>query len=669
MSRQTVSQTQASQQKPAMTQSGLLQRKCACGNHTPAGGECAECAKKETGLQRKLAIGASNDPLEREADRVADQVLAIPTNAAGSDAPPRIQRFTGQSNGQQDTAPASVERVLSRPGSPLEPALRFDMEQRFGRDFSRVRVHSGAAAEQSARDVNAAAYTLGHNVVFGAGQMAPETPEGRRLIAHELTHVVQQTDVDGLRVGRSNVQVGFSPISPLSRIGIQRQTGADNQARATPDMMRIYSFGPTGAGRMVMRSGTTIFPPAAPVDAKGNELVRAGTTAQPIRSRFGRYFTLDERHRPYPPPVPTCAVKAVVEWTPDDGSAPSKDQQVDDAAQHYAAGEPLSTKLGSEYIFPNDRPGVLTLGYIFNNPDLPFLLMGHSVHFVDDPAVPPGATVLANDVKGPLSAAAAPAEPRAATDAPAKAGGGAPEKKPEAKGTPRPPSPSAQNAPPTAAGQIKELTELIKKTSDAAVKDPLVRKLRDLLSRLQPFMPAKDAQKEIDDAIKSLIKDGADAGIMAILKAVTGKSPSTMPENRTQTGPNVPPKDLGEHILQGPKIPIKDAPALPSSTSFHYRNGPQKSYQAGAPITFTLVPPDNFNSLQGAKRLVIVAEADRNAPNPERFARVDLESGSPKPIELQAPQKPGKYVIRVDIGLGFDFSNMQEFEVNAPQKK
>ena len=66
------------------------------------------------------------------------------------------------------------------------------MEQRFGHDFSQVRVHSGGAAEQSARDVNANAYTVGHNIVFGAGQFAPETHEGRRLLAHELTHVAQQ---------------------------------------------------------------------------------------------------------------------------------------------------------------------------------------------------------------------------------------------------------------------------------------------------------------------------------------------------------------------------------------------------------------------------------------------------------------------------------------------
>lgn len=171
---------------------GILQRKCACGNQVFGSGECAECAKKKGMLQRKLAIGASNDPLEREADRVADQVMAAPAHHSVSGAPPRIQRYSGYSNGQMGAAPSSVHQVLASPGRPLEPTLRQDMEQRFGHDFSHVRVHSGTAAEQSARDVRAHAYTVGHNMVFGADRLAFGTCEGRRLIAHELTHVIQQ---------------------------------------------------------------------------------------------------------------------------------------------------------------------------------------------------------------------------------------------------------------------------------------------------------------------------------------------------------------------------------------------------------------------------------------------------------------------------------------------
>jgi len=174
---------------------GILQRKCACGNQTVAGGECEECAKKKSGLQRKLAIGTSNDPLEQEADRVADQVMAASAHSVVRGAPLHIQRYAAQAIEGADTAPASVDRVLASSGRPLEPVLRQDMEQRFGHDFSQVRVHSGMAAEQSARDVNADAYTVGHNIVFGMDRFAPGTHAGRRLISHELTHVVQQASV------------------------------------------------------------------------------------------------------------------------------------------------------------------------------------------------------------------------------------------------------------------------------------------------------------------------------------------------------------------------------------------------------------------------------------------------------------------------------------------
>jgi outer membrane protein OmpA-like peptidoglycan-associated protein len=146
-----------------------------------------------SGLQRKLAIGASNDPLEREADQVANQVMATPTHSTINSALLRIQHYAGQATGQADMVPASVDRVLASSGRPLEPVLRQDMEQRFGQDFSRVRVHSGAAAEQSARDVSAHAYTVGHNVVFGTGGDQLYTDAGRQLLAHELAHVVQQS--------------------------------------------------------------------------------------------------------------------------------------------------------------------------------------------------------------------------------------------------------------------------------------------------------------------------------------------------------------------------------------------------------------------------------------------------------------------------------------------
>jgi hypothetical protein len=145
-------------------------------------------------LQKKLSIGTNNDPLEQEADRVADQVLSSPMDSSISHSAPRIQRFAlHAAESTNDTAPSSVDNVLASSGRPLEPPIKNDMSQRFGHDFSDVRVHSGAAAQQSARDVNANAYTVGNNIVFGAGHYAPTTHQGKRLLAHELTHVVQQS--------------------------------------------------------------------------------------------------------------------------------------------------------------------------------------------------------------------------------------------------------------------------------------------------------------------------------------------------------------------------------------------------------------------------------------------------------------------------------------------
>ena len=194
-------ESQSAVREPAPESSGaahllLLQRKCACGNRTIDGDECTLCAKEKSSLQRKLTIGASNDPLEQEADRISDQILALPIHPPVNGAPSHIQRYVGRATESAYTAPASVDRVLASPGRPLEPALQQDMEHRFGHDFSRVRVHTGAAAEQSARDVSAHAYTVGHNLVFDSGRFASGTHEGRRLIAHELTHVVQQSGSD-----------------------------------------------------------------------------------------------------------------------------------------------------------------------------------------------------------------------------------------------------------------------------------------------------------------------------------------------------------------------------------------------------------------------------------------------------------------------------------------
>ncbi len=149
--------------------------------------------KSSARIQAKLTVNTPWDIYEQEADKVADRVLAATAHYANSGALSRIQRFTGASTGQAMAAPASVDRVLASPGRSLPLALRQEMEQRIGHDFSQVRVHDDASAHLAARGQLAHAFTVGTHIVFNRGRYEPSSIGGKRLLAHELAHVVQQT--------------------------------------------------------------------------------------------------------------------------------------------------------------------------------------------------------------------------------------------------------------------------------------------------------------------------------------------------------------------------------------------------------------------------------------------------------------------------------------------
>jgi hypothetical protein len=158
-------------------------------------------------IQAKLGIGAVDDPLEREADGIAEQVVRAPSaqikvacggRGAGSSEVKSeqgadiLRRRPGVEHIHRSEVPATVHKVLTSPGQPLDSAARAFMEPRFGYDLSKVRIHSDALAANSARSIGAVAYTVGSQIVFGAGRLAPATTEGRALLAHELAHVLQQ---------------------------------------------------------------------------------------------------------------------------------------------------------------------------------------------------------------------------------------------------------------------------------------------------------------------------------------------------------------------------------------------------------------------------------------------------------------------------------------------
>jgi hypothetical protein len=165
-------------------------------------------------IQAKLEIGAVDDPLEREADRVAEQVMRMPEPAAAmtSQGNPVVRRNCANCKKEDDehkkiarkefggavgldrmTAPPIVHQVMRSQGEQLDPASRAFFEPRFGRDFGSVRLHTDSLAARSAQEMSALAYTVGRHLIFAGGQHTPNTRAGRQLLAHELAHVVQQS--------------------------------------------------------------------------------------------------------------------------------------------------------------------------------------------------------------------------------------------------------------------------------------------------------------------------------------------------------------------------------------------------------------------------------------------------------------------------------------------
>jgi hypothetical protein len=201
-------------------------------------------------LQAKLTIGCSDDPLEAEADKLAEQV----TQSRGCDdsitpaitaMPPRVSRkcveceqegehentvrrkpTRGTSVDVGGAAPASVHKALRGPSHALDTNCRTFFESRLGYDLSNVRIHTDPCGADSAATVNAHAYTVGQDVVFGSGRYQPSTDEGRRLLAHELVHTIQQrtqplSTEEPRNISRSPLQVSRedAPPSKGSKVG------------------------------------------------------------------------------------------------------------------------------------------------------------------------------------------------------------------------------------------------------------------------------------------------------------------------------------------------------------------------------------------------------------------------------------------------------------------
>ncbi len=179
---------------------------------------------RSTGAQAKLTVGQPNDKYEQEADRVADQVMRMPepklqrqsepeeeeetlqTKPLANQITPLLQRqeeppeeeeeLQGKSKtGETHTVTSNLESRINRMkagGQALDPAIRNFFEPRFRHDFSNVRIHTGSDENRLATKLGAAAFTVGKDVVLGDAQYQPDSTESKKLLAHELTHVVQQ---------------------------------------------------------------------------------------------------------------------------------------------------------------------------------------------------------------------------------------------------------------------------------------------------------------------------------------------------------------------------------------------------------------------------------------------------------------------------------------------
>ena len=163
-------------------------------------------------LQAKLQMGSPGDPYEREADQAADTVMRMaetnPKTAVHGEFAESGSRFAALGSFEEDTVrrmedgSAALElssRVeqdiasLRGGGMPMPEDTRNFFESRFGYDFSQVRIHADSRAGETAKAIQAKAFTVGSDIAFAPGQYSPQTMEGRRLLAHELAHVIQQT--------------------------------------------------------------------------------------------------------------------------------------------------------------------------------------------------------------------------------------------------------------------------------------------------------------------------------------------------------------------------------------------------------------------------------------------------------------------------------------------
>lgn len=218
--------------------------------------------------------------------------------------------------------------------------------------------------------------------------------------------------------------------------------------------------------------------------------------------------------------------------------------------------------------------------------------------------------------------------------------------------------------------QGEALADLVTRIGDAARRDPIVRKLRDVIVKVQPVLPDGEAKKKIDKAIDDLVEKGIKEGIKALLTAVVGKAPTEV--NREQPkpqGPSMEERDLKERILKSPELPLPfDKPPKLRRNAFEFV-GLARSYKASKYFDFKLRTPDWFQpgGKLGAGWVVIGAkdEFDKTSGRPRRLRDKRIDSRGELPMSLAAPDDAGRYVVFIVVGSGPENHPVHEFEVTT----
>jgi hypothetical protein len=281
------------------------------------------------------------------------------------------------------TALSIVSDVLRSPGESLDRATQNFMESRFAHDFSGVRVHTDEHAANSARSINALAYTLGSHVVFGANQFAPSTRKGRKLIAHELAHVVQQSGATIAEPRISQNDRSEREADAASKIATENSPGTTPSL--TPNTgglmaQNLPTATPTGGGAWSSDLLTIIFDSNrqncfGAADVSGVD--RYSNCGSPERGQFcqslsvpyeARFF-VDRATQPRPKPFTPPTVRAALDFVSATGKQGFKSDQTDSNPKYTKPNDPLTPSFGSNFPIGSAESGTLKVLLELKDPD------------------------------------------------------------------------------------------------------------------------------------------------------------------------------------------------------------------------------------------------------------------------------------------------------------